>query len=131
MEVSLLVITHGSLAQELVSVAQMMLERPLNVQAVCLALKGSNAKYAGQVNQAIKAIPEGNRVIALTDIFGGTPSNLLLPFLQKDRLEVITGVNLGLLIHLLSSKLEGSLSDICNSAKQAGQEAILVAGDFL
>lgn len=131
--VKLLLVTHGNLAGELFAVAQSILERDLSdiIKPVNLPLHGSDSDFARDVKLAMEAFDPMDRVIGLTDVFGGTPSNLVLQHYQAGQVELITGVNLGLLLHLLSADLTGSLQQICEAAKQAGQDAIIVAGEFL
>ncbi|MDT8447909.1 MAG: hypothetical protein RRB13_13540 [bacterium] len=129
----ILLITHGNLGQEMLAIAQEMLEKDLSarVTAIGLPLQGSHTDFAKEVHLAIESVDPMDRVVVMTDVFGGTPSNLVLPYQQAGRLEMITGLNLGMLMHLLTLDLSGSLEDISREIKRAGQEAILVAGDFL
>ncbi|OGH04734.1 MAG: hypothetical protein A2600_02970 [Candidatus Lambdaproteobacteria bacterium RIFOXYD1_FULL_56_27] len=127
----ILVITHGNLASELVKIAQSILEKTVAVTAVDLGSEDKGTELVRRVKEAIGPVEAQGRIIALTDVFGGTPSNLFLPFHQPGKLEMITGVNLGMLLHLLTTDLEGDLSQVCTQAKLAGQEAILVAGEYL
>jgi len=127
----LLLLTHGQLGQELVQVAQTILEKDLEVTLVSLEWEKPNEDKILFLRALFAALEEDEQVIALTDSFGGTPSNMILGYLSPGRVEIITGVNLSMLLYLGNADLSGDLQSICQSTKKAGQEAILIAGEFL
>lgn len=127
----ILVISHGNLAKEIVKIAEGLLEKPVKATPVCFDLELDATSYSQKLSNILNSLPQGEPVIVLTDLFGGTPSNLTIPFIRKDKLEVITGVNLPMLMYLLSQPEDTSFQDLCQGTRQAGEEAILIAGEFL
>jgi len=127
----ILLITHGQLGKVFLEVAEAMLSRPLEVQALSfMDLQDADA-FAKEVENQMQSYPKEDCILILTDLFGGTPSNLAIPYLEKDRIEVITGLNLGMIMHLLSQEEEKSFAQLCLCAKKAGSDAVIQAGAFL
>jgi mannose PTS system EIIA component len=127
----ILIITHGNLAREMVDIVEQIIERPIKVTAVCLDLAADRSTYTRQLEQALAAFDPDSPVLVLTDLFGGTPSNIAFPFVKKDRLEVITGFNLPMLLYLLTQPPNKCFRDLCDGAVKAGKDAIIVAGRFM
>jgi mannose PTS system EIIA component len=127
----ILLVSHGNLAKEFVQIAEMIIERPVNATPVCLDIQLNQEACTDIINNAIGALPIDKKIVILTDLFGGTPSNISIPMIQKDRIEVITGVNLPMLLYLLTQPEDKEFQELCEGAKKAGEEAILIAGDFL
>jgi PTS system mannose-specific IIA component len=122
------VVTHGDLAQELVSAARMIVGEIPNVAAVSIGW-GDDPAASRQAIEAAMARVGGGDVLILTDMFGGTPTNLSLPFLSQ-RVEILTGVNLPMLIKL-TSKREGELAEVARAVRDQGKGAIYVASEVL
>jgi mannose PTS system EIIA component len=129
--IGVVVVTHGQLATELVNAAEMIVGDLPRFTAVSIGWHDDANDAREDILQAIDRVrgPEG--VLLLTDMFGGTPSNLGMTFLEKDRLEVITGVNLPMLIKLAASRSSTDLLSLAKEMRQHGRDAIWVASDFL
>ncbi len=127
----ILVITHGNLAKEIVRITEQIVEHSINVTPICFESDLDPSRYTQEIKDAIGSLDPNHQVIILTDLFGGTPSNIAIPFIQKDKVEVITGINLPMLIYLLSQPEEKSLAELCLGAKKTGEEAIIIVGEFL
>ncbi|MCP4754346.1 MAG: hypothetical protein GY866_25965 [Proteobacteria bacterium] len=127
----ILVISHGNLAKEMVKIAEVILEKPIKATPICFDLDHEPAEYTRKITDIMDSLKPEHQVIILTDLFGGTPSNVTIPFIQENKLEVITGLNLSMLLYLLSQPESKSFKELCEGAKKAGQEAIIIAGEFL
>lgn len=131
--IGIVVVTHGQLANELVSAAEMIVGEIPNVTAVSIGWHDRPDEAEREIQDAIERVELGQGTIMLTDMFGGTPSNLSLTFLEKDRVEVVTGVNLPMLIKLVSLRDQGN-TDLLEIARQIcaqGKESIYQASDLL
>ena len=132
--IGIVVVTHGQLARELVSAAEMIIGEIPNVTAVSIGWHESPDDALRESEEAIKRADAGKGTVVLTDMFGGTPSNLSLTFLEKDRVEVVTGVNLPMLIRLASlreEEEEDDLMELASEAAREGKDSIYLAGDLL
>ena len=129
--IKILIITHGNLAKEFVQIAEAMIGKPIDVIPVCLDMNLGQEAHTGEITDLIKSFDSDQKVIVLTDLFGGTPSNITIPLIEKDRIEVITGINLPMLLYILSQSKEKGFSEICKGAKKASQDAVIIAGEFL
>jgi len=132
--IGIVVVTHGQLARELVAAAEMIVGDIPNVTAVSIGWHESPDDAQREIAGAITKSDSGKGTVVLTDMFGGTPSNLSLTFLDKGRVEVVTGVNLPMLIRLatLREEEEGDdLSDLAAEAAREGKDNIYLAGDLL
>lgn len=132
--IGIVVVTHGQLARELVAAAEMIIGDIPNVTAVSIGWHESPDDAQREIEQAIGRVETGKGVVVLTDMFGGTPSNLSLTLLEKGRIEVVTGVNLPLLIRLASIREEEEADDLHAVASQAageGKDSIYLASDLL
>ncbi len=127
----ILVITHGNMASEIVDIAIKITEQPSKVLSLCLEQNFDPSEYTQKITDYIASLESDQNLIILTDLFGGTPSNLAIPFIRKDRIEVITGLNLPMLLYLMSQPEDKDFTELCLGAKKAGEEAIIIAGDFL
>lgn len=123
--------THGQLATELVNAAEAIVgELPLIV-AVSIGWHDDVQDAREEIGRAIARVQGAGGVLVLTDMFGGTPSNLGLTFLEADRVEVITGVNLPMLIKLSRAGATTDLRHLARTMAEHGQGAICVASDLL
>lgn len=132
--IGIVVVTHGQLARELVSAAEMIIGDIPNVTAVSIGWHESPDDAQREIEQAIGRVETGKGVVVLTDMFGGTPSNLSLTFLERGRIEVVTGVNLPMLIRLASLREDEEADDLRDVASQAageGKDNIYLASDLL
>ncbi len=123
--------THGQLANELVNAAEMIVGDLPQFTAVSIGWHDDVNDAREDIAQAIERVRGAEGVLLLTDMFGGTPSNLGMTFLEKDRLEVITGVNLPMLIKLAGSRQASDLLTVAREMGEQGRTAIWVASDLL
>src|SRR5256884_5339545 len=129
--IGVVVVTHGQLATELVNAAEMIVGDLPQFTAVSIGWHDEVNDARGEIAQAIERVRGDAGVLLLTDMFGGTPSNLGMTFLEKDRLEVITGVNLPMLIKLAGLRQSWDLLAVANRMRDDGGNAIGEASDFL
>ncbi len=124
-------VTHGQLATELVNAAEMIVGDLPKFAAVSIGWHDEVNDAREDIAQAIERVRGEEGVLLLTDMFGGTPSNLGLTFLEADRVEVITGVNLPMLIKLASLQSPLDLIAVAREMAEHGRTAIRVASDLL
>ena len=129
--IGVVVVTHGQLANELVNAAEMIVGDLPQFTAVSIGWHDDVNDAREDISQAIERVRGEEGVLLLTDMFGGTPSNIGMTFLQKDRLEVITGVNLPMLIKLASLRRSSDLLAVAKEMRDHGRNAIWVASDLL
>jgi PTS system mannose-specific IIA component len=132
--IGIVVVTHGQLARELVAAAEMIIGDIPNVTSVSMGWQESPDDAEREIEAAIARVESGKGTVVLTDMFGGTPSNLSLTFLEKGKVEVVTGVNLPMLIRLASLREEELGDDLRAVAAQAmreGKENVYLASDLL
>ena len=129
--IGVVVVTHGQLAIELVNAAEMIVGDLPKFTAVSIGWHDEVNDAREEIVQAIERVRDGEGVLLLTDMFGGTPSNLGMTFLEKDRIEVITGVNLPMLIKLAALPESQDLLAVARQLRDDGRNAIWVASDLL
>jgi mannose PTS system EIIA component len=129
--IGVVVITHGQLATELVNAAEMIVGDLPQFTAVSIGWHEDVNDARGDIAQAIERVRGDAGVLLLTDMFGGTPSNLGMTFLETDCVEVITGVNLPMLIKLAGLRSSSNLLAVAKEMRDHGRNAIWVASDFL
>ena len=131
--ISVLVLTHGNLAQELLLAAQNIDEMiKANSVALCLPWDIDSDKARSQVKNCLRTLKRDGGILVLTDMFGGTATNLALPFLDPGNIEIVTGVNLPMLVKIASLRERNlSLQDLATQLAVAGQKSIRLASDFL
>lgn len=126
-----LIVTHGSMAQEMLTICEFILKAKLQAKAVCLPLDEPGTDYTEKIRSSIEELPVDNQLIILTDMFGGTPSNTSIPWVKTDKIEVITGLNLPMLLYLASHFEKLEFRELCEGIRNSGRDAISIAGDFL
>jgi PTS system mannose-specific IIA component len=129
--VGVVVVTHGQLATELLNAAQMIVGELPRFTAVSIGWHDDVEIARRALEQAIASVDHGHGVLLLTDMFGGTPSNLGLTFLEAGRLEVVTGVNLPMLIKLAKAQETGDIGALAREMCEHGRAAIRVASELL
>ncbi len=129
--VGVVVVTHGLLATELLNAAEAIVGDLPRFTAVSIGWHDDVAVATSAMARAIERVDAGVGVLLLTDMFGGTPSNLAMTFLQAGRLEVVTGVNLPMLIKLARTVSSGDVLLAARAIAADGREAIRVASDLL
>jgi PTS system mannose-specific IIA component len=129
--IGVVVVTHGQLATELVNAAEMIVGDLPRFTAVSIGWHDEVNDAREDIAQAIARVRSDGGVLLLTDMFGGTPSNLGMTFLEVNRIEVITGVNLPMLIKLASMRESNDLRAVAHEMREHGRNAIWVASDLL
>ena len=129
--IGMVLVTHGALAEEFVAALQHVVGAQENVAAVCIGPDDDMEARRAQILEQVTRVDNGQGVVLLTDLFGGTPSNLAISIMENANVEVIAGVNLPLLIKLASVRDSMALSDAVTSAQQAGRKYINVASSLL
>ena len=129
--IGVVVVTHGQLATELVNAAEMIVGDLPQFTAVSIGWHDNVNDAREDIALAIERVRGDEGVLLLTDMFGGTPSNLGMTFLKTDHLEVITGVNLPMLIKLASLRRSSDLLAVAKDMRDHGRSAIWVASDLL
>ena len=125
------VVTHGHLAAELLAAAEMIVGPISFITAVSIGWHDDVDAARDEVQRAITRVSQGVGVLLLTDMFGGTPTNIASMFLDDGNIEVITGVNLPMIIKLSSQSGDTSLSDMARKVCDLGRQGIYLAGDLL
>jgi len=131
--IPVLVLTHGNLATELLQAAR-TIDPSLEEQTVAMSLPWDvdSDEASRSLKKQLRELDRGEGILVLTDMFGGTATNLALPFLEPDRVEVVTGVNLPMLVKLGSLKGRSvPLRELATGLTAAGQKSIQVASEFL
>lgn len=128
--IGVLIVTHKDLAEALLAVCDLILGRQDNVTAVSLDPGAPPEALREQIQRALQQL-NGEGTVILTDMLGGTPSNLSLSFLQEGKVEVVTGVNLPMLLKLASLRERNDLAEVARLLKQSGQSGITVASELL
>ncbi len=123
------IVTHGHLASELLAAAEMIVGAVRHIIAISIGWHDNVEEAQAEIERAIKQVSEGHGVLILTDMFGGTPTNIASMFLAEGEVEVVTGVNLPMVIKLASQTEQETLVDFARRVRQQGQEGIYIAGD--
>lgn len=129
--IGVVVVTHGQLAAELVSAAETIVGDLPHVKAVSIGWHEDVQDARDEIAAAIAAVAGPEGVLIATDMFGGTPANLGITFLEPGKVEVVTGVNLPMLIKLAGLRDTSSLLDAARQIREHGRTAIWVASDLL
>lgn len=129
--IGVLIVTHKDLAEALLAAADLILGKQEGTQALSLDPYAPPEVARQQIQQGLAQVNNGVGVIILTDMLGGTPSNLSLSFLQEGKVEVVTGVNLPMLMKLAQLRQENDLAEVARTLKQSGQKGISVASEVL
>jgi PTS system mannose-specific IIA component len=127
-----LIVTHGKLANELLNAAQKIEAKAGVMEAVPLEWTDSVDEAREKIRKALDRIGEAEGVIIFTDMFGGTPSNISLSFLEKGRVEIVTGVNLPMVVKFATMQHDAKdVSTLAHVICEKGSKAIRVASDLL
>ena len=129
--IGLILVTHGKLAQEFVAAMQHVVGRQEAVKTICIGPNDDMEARRAEIAAAIGEVDAGEGVIILTDLFGGTPSNLAISLMQKGKVEVIAGINLPMLIRLAKARCCMGLDKAVVAARDAGRNYITIASEFL
>lgn len=129
--IGLVLVTHGRLATEMIGALEHVVGPQENVNAVCIGPDDDMERRRADILDNIAKADTGSGVILLTDMFGGTPSNLAISVMEKANVEVIAGVNLPMLIKLASVRQTDSLEGAAQQAQDAGRKYINIASQLL
>lgn len=129
--IGMVLVTHGRLAEELINALQHVVGPQQNIVAVCIGPEDDMEKRRAEILNSISDADNGSGVVLLTDMFGGTPSNLAISVMERANVEVLAGVNLPMLVKLASVRESDSLADAVTKAQNAGRKYINVASQLL
>lgn len=129
--IGMVLVTHSQLAVELIAALEHVVGPQRNIEAVCIGPDDNIDKRRREILTSIDSVNDGEGVVVLTDMFGGTPSNLAISVLSKDSVEVIAGVNLPMLIKLSTARESETLAEAVKSAQEAGRKYINIASQIL
>ena len=129
--IGMVLVTHGRLADELVAALEHVVGHQPMISTVCIGPEDDMEQRRSDILESVARVDEGKGVVVLTDMFGGTPSNLAISIMDKAKIEVIAGVNLPMLIKLASVRQTESLSNAVIQAQEAGRKYINVASRLL
>lgn len=129
--IGLVLVTHGRLAEEFVLAMEHVVGPQKNVRSVCIGPEDDMDQRRRDIVEAVEAVNQGRGVVVLTDMFGGTPSNLAISIMEQGRVEVVAGINLPMLIKLASVRTKCDLAAAVAQAQEAGRKYINVASKLL
>lgn len=129
--IGMVLVTHGRLAAEFVAALEHVVGPQKNVRAVCIGPDDDMEQRRTEILENVAEVNEGDGVVLVTDMFGGTPSNLAISIMEKAKVEVIAGLNLPMLIKLAELRQGASLEDAVAGAQEAGRKYINVASRLL
>ncbi len=129
--VGVLLVTHGRLGEELLEAAGTIVGDIQHMSFLSIGWNDEVEASRTKIAEAVRSVDSGKGVIILTDMFGGTPSNLSLPLLRKDHVEIVTGVNLPMVIKLANQGADESLAELARKVRDQGQRHISIASELL
>ena len=129
--IGLLIVTHCDLGREFLNAAEFIVGRVEAAETVSVIQTTDNEQVLKTIETKIAELDQGRGVLILTDMFGGTPSNLSLSFLKNERVEVLTGVNLPMIIAIAQNRPHMNLEELAEKAQEAGKMSISLARKLL
>jgi len=129
--IGLLIVTHCDLGKEFLNAAEFIVGRMEAVEVISITQTSNSEKIRKTIEEKISILNKGKGVLILTDMFGGTPSNISLSFLKDEMVEVLTGVNLPMVIAIAQNRTRLGLSELAEKAQEAGKMSISLAGSLL
>lgn len=129
--IGVVLVTHGRLADEFLAAVEHVVGPQTHFAAISIGAEDDMEQRRQEIIDRSKDVDMGDGIILLTDMFGGTPSNLAISLLDQDKIEVIAGVNLPMLIKLVSIRAEKPLHEVVEEAQEAGRKYINVASNLL
>jgi len=129
--IGVLITTHGNLGSELIRAAELIKGSMKGISHVSVDQTKGVEELKKEISTAIRKLDQGQGVVVLTDLFGGTPSNISLSFLKEGKLEVVTGVNLPMLLKISDSREEMDLKEFATYLKDYGRKNIYLASELL
>ncbi|PLX69681.1 MAG: PTS galactitol transporter subunit IIBC [Denitrovibrio sp.] len=129
--IGIILVTHGSFGSELIKTAEMIVGKQEEIESISMQEGSSLANIADEIESSIEKYAETGAIV-FTDMFGGSPSNISMAYLGSKNVEVVSGVNLPMLVKAISVRKENkSLSAICEDCAESGKTSIIVAGQLL
>lgn len=125
------VVTHGHLGKEFLEVARMIVGDLPHVKAVSIGWGDNVERSHAEIQEALKSVDSGQGLVILTDMFGGTPSNISLTLMEKGRVEVVTGVNLPMIIRLANQREGEAAAELAQRIRDQGKSSITLASEVL
>jgi PTS system mannose-specific IIA component len=129
--VGVVIVTHCRLAEELMAAAELIVGRLKGFKSISIDPKSNPDEIRDRIAEAVRKVDKGSGVLILTDMFGGTPSTISFSFLQENRIEVVTGVNLPMLLKLSTYDHDMTLGELAEFIKSYGQRNINIASEIL
>jgi len=129
--IGLVLVTHGGLASEFITAMEHVVGPQERIEAICIGPEDDMEVRRNDIAEAIARVDGGKGVIILTDLFGGTPSNLAISLMRSEEIEVIAGVNLPMLIRLEGARKTMDVKGAVVAARDAGRKYISVASEIL
>jgi len=129
--IGLLIVTHCDLGKELLNAAEFIVGRIEAVDTIAITETSGTDLLRKKIEAKVSALDKGNGVLILTDMFGGTPSNLSLSFLKEGKIEVLTGVNLPMIIAIVQNRPNFKVTALAEKAQEAGKMGISLASKLL
>ena len=129
--IGMILVTHGQLAKEFVRAMEHVVGEQEAVATVCIGPHDDMEARRQEIDDAIRAVDSGEGCVILTDLFGGTPSNLAISLMEAGKIEVIAGINLPMLIRLAGARKTMELTKAVAAARDAGQNYITIASELL
>ncbi len=130
--IGVVVVTHSQLGNSLIETAEFILgSKPQNVEPVSINVKKDVDELRAKIATAIKNVDSGAGVFILTDMFGGTPTNISAEFLEDKQIEIVTGVNLPMLLKGISSRQGQAVEDLAVLLKESGRKAVMRPSEML
>ncbi len=127
----IILVTHGNLAKEFVAAMQHVVGSQEQIDTVCIGPEDNMEARREEILQKVENVDTGDGTIVLTDLFGGTPSNLAISIMDKAKVEVLAGVNLPMLIKIATLRKDKSLKETAIGAQEAGKKYINIASQLL
>lgn len=129
--IGMVLVTHGRLAEEFIAALEHVVGPQERIQAICIGPDDDMEQRRKDILESVSAVDDGAGVVLLTDMFGGTPSNLAISIMEAAKVEVIAGINLPMLIKLASVRSGDDLGKAVTEAQEAGRKYINVASSLL
>ena len=129
--IGLLIVTHCDLGREFLNAAEFIVGSMEAVDVISITQTSDSEEIRKEIEKKIKALNKDQGVLILTDMFGGTPSNISLAFLKEEKVEVLTGVNLPMVIAIAQNRSNLTLKELAEKAEEAGKMSISMAGKLL
>lgn len=126
-----IIVSHGKLAEELLNALTIILGEAVNIEAISIGWYDDVEESKKKINQSLKRVNQKNGVLIFTDMFGGTPSNLSFSFSENNYVDIITGVNLPMLIKFVSLQRNNDLNEVAKKVVEQGKKNIHLASALL